>query len=153
MPATHEYGMTRRPEGVSLWVLVILQLCLGLLFAAHGAQKLFGAFNGPGMDAFIGSIGKLGLKPPVFWAWVVALVEFGGGLFIVFGFLTRLAALLIIVEMIGAIVLVNWKNGFFWTKGGMEFPLTLIAIALVLVISGPSPFSIDRGTGIERSKT
>jgi len=81
------------------------------------------------------------------------VVEFGGGLFIVFGFLTRLAAVLIIVEMIGAIVLVNWKNGFFWTKGGMEFPLTLIVIALVLVISGPSPFSIDRATGIESSTT
>jgi len=153
MPATHEYGMLRQPERLSLWILLLLQLCLGLLFTAHGAQKLFGAFNGPGMPAFIGSIGKLGLKPPVVWAWVVALVEFGGGLFIVFGFLTRLAAVLIIVEMIGAIVLVNWKNGFFWTKGGMEFPLTLIVIALVLVISGPSPFSIDRATGIESSTT
>src|SRR5262245_177327 len=153
MPATHGYGTSRQTERLSLWVLLLLQLCLGLIFMAHGAQKLFGAFNGPGLTAFTGSMARLGLPHPELWAWVVALVEFLGGVFIVFGFLTRVAALLIVVEMIGAIVLVNWKNGFFWTKGGMEFPLTLIVIALVLVITGPSPFSIDRATGIERSTT
>ena len=153
MPATHGYGTSRKPDGLSLWIVLLPQLCLGLIFMAHGAQKLFGTFNGPGMTAFTGSMAKLGLTPPDVWAWVVALVEFCGGLFIVFGLVTRVAAVLIIVDMIGAIVLVNWKNGFFWTKGGMEFPLTLIVIALVLVITGPSPFSIDRATGIESRAT
>jgi putative oxidoreductase len=143
--------MFKRHQGSEEWVALILQLFLGAVFMAHGAQKLFGAFNGPGMAGFTASITKIGLTPPVFWAWVVAMVEFFGGLFIFFGLLTRIAALLILVDMLGAILTVNWKIGFFWTKGGMEMPLTLGVIALALIIMGPSFLSVDRAVGIEKA--
>jgi len=134
-------------------VPLILQVFLGLVFMAHGAQNLFGAFGGPGMGGFTASITPIGLTPPVFWAWVVAIVEFFGGLFIFLGVFTRVAALLIIVDMLGAMVTVNWKAGFFWTKGGLEFPPTLAVIALTLVITGPGFVSLDRALGIEKTET
>ena len=77
------------------------ETALGAIFMAHGAQKLFGAFGGNGMTGTVGMIEFLGVGPPLFWAWVVALVEFFGGLAILLGFLTRVAAVLIIITMVG----------------------------------------------------
>jgi putative oxidoreductase len=145
--------MFTQHAALNRWVPLILQVFLGLIFMAHGAQKLFGAFGGPGMTGFTAFITRIGLTPPVFWAWVVAIVEFFGGLCILLGLFTRVAALLIIADMIGAIVTVNWKIGFFWTKGGLEFPLTLAVIALTLILTGPGFVSLDRVLGIETAES
>ena len=142
--------MFKQLQGLDRWVPLILQLLLGGVFMAHGAQKLFGVFQGPGIDGLAGMFQKYTILPSLFWAWVVAIVEFFGGLFIFFGFLTRIWAFLIIVDMIVAIIKVNWALGFFWLKGGLEFPLTLGVIALALVLVGPGFLSVDRAIGLEK---
>lgn len=142
--------MLQRLEGAERWAVLILQVLLGFIFVMHGAQKLFGAFQGPGVAGFAGMLQKYSITPSLLWAWVATIVEFFGGLFVLLGFMTRIWAGLLVVEMIVAIWKVNWANGFFWLKGGLEFPLTLGVIALVLVITGPSFVAVDRAIGLER---
>ncbi len=142
--------MLKQLQGLDRWVPVLLQFWLGGTLIPHGAQKLFGLFGGPGMAGWTATIQKLGFTPPVFWAWVVVIVEFLGALCIFFGFLTRFWALLLIIEMIVAINKVNWARGFFWLGGGIEFPLALAVIALTLVLGGPSFLSVDRAIGLEK---
>src|SRR5437868_12001548 len=87
------------------WALLIARVIVGLIFAAHGAQKLFGAFGGPGLDAVVKDMGPLG--------YPVAIGEFFGGLGLIVGFLCRFSAASLIVIMVGAIVKVHGPNGFF----------------------------------------
>ncbi|HOP80525.1 MAG TPA: DoxX family protein, partial [Armatimonadota bacterium] len=121
----------------AIWAPLIIRVVLGIIFMAHGAQKLFGAFDGGGISGTAGFLGDLGLQPASFWAWVVALVEFFGGLAVFIGLLTGVAALLLVANMIVAMAAVHWSQGFFAAQGGFEFPLALAAMALSLVFSGP----------------
>lgn len=126
------------------WAPLVIRLVLGATFMAHGAQKLFGAFGGHGIGGTAGFLESLNIKPALFWAWVLALVEFFGGLAIVLGFLTGVAAVLLIINMTVAIATVHWKSGFFAGEGGFEYNLALIAMALSLILSGPGALSLDR---------
>ena len=130
--------------------LLILRLFLGVVFVMHGSQKLLGAFGGSGIVGFAGLLAKYGIEPHVLWAWVVAITEFVGGICILFGFLTRFWAAGLVIDMTVAVVKVHLVNGFFWTKGGFEFVLTLGIIALVLLMTGPGAMSMDRAIGIEK---
>ena len=130
--------------------LLILRLFLGVVFVMHGSQKLLGAFGGSGIAGFAGLLAKYGIEPHVLWAWVVAITEFVGGICILFGFLTRFWAAGLVIDMTVAVVRVHLVNGFFWTKGGFEFVLTLGIIALVLLMTGPGSLSMDRAIGIEK---
>jgi putative oxidoreductase len=123
--------------------LLILRLVLGLTFFAHGAQKLFGWFGGGGMKGTSGMMSKMGVRPPELWALVTGLSEFLGGLGVAFGFLTPLAAALIIGVMIVAILRVHAPKGFFNTGGGIEFPLMNIAAAACIGFAGPGFYSLD----------
>lgn len=118
----------------------------------HGAQKLFGVFGGAGPTGLAALFTKIGITPGPFWAWVVIIAEFFGGAFLVFGFLTRIAAAALVIDMAVAMIMVNFKNGFFWLRpgGGWEFPLTLGVIALTLVLTGPGFLSVDRAIGWEK---
>lgn len=145
--------MLQRVEGLERWALVILQLFLGFVFVMHGSQKLFGAFGGSGVAGATAYFAKLGLVPSAFWAWVVTITEFFGGLCIFFGVLTRVWAAGLVIDMTVAVLKVHVPNGFFWGKGGVEFPLTLGVIALVLVLAGPSFLAVDRAIGVERRRT
>ncbi|MHB1456255.1 MAG: DoxX family protein [Armatimonadota bacterium] len=119
--------------------ILILRLALGSIFFAHGAQKVFGAFEGRGIEGVIGMTTSFGLPMPVVMAWIVALIEFAGGIAVFIGFFTRIAAAGICINMIVAIIKVHMKDGFF----ACEFPLSLLAIALSLVVSGGGRISID----------
>jgi len=127
--------------------LTFLRLVLGVVFFAHGAQKMLGWFGGYGFHATIGFFGHLGMPAPV--AFLVICIEFFGGLGLIVGLLTRIAALGIGVEMIGAIFMVHMPNGFFmnWAgkqKGeGFEYHLLAIAIAGTLLLRGAGKFSVD----------
>jgi len=127
--------------------LTFLRLVLGVVFFAHGAQKMLGWFGGYGFHATIGFFGHLGMPAPV--AFLVICIEFFGGLGLIVGLLTRIAALGIGVEMIGAIFMVHMPNGFFmnWLgkqKGeGFEYHLLAIAIAGTLLLRGAGKFSVD----------
>lgn len=124
--------------------LLILRLTIGLLFIGHGSQKLFGAFGGPGMAKFTEVTEKQGFRPAAFWAWLSALSEFGGGLLMVLGLFTPIAAAMIIAVMVMAIAKVHAPKGLWNTKGGYEFNLTLIAIATTLGIVGSGAWSLDQ---------
>src|SRR6185503_1081844 len=106
--------------------LLIRRVIVGAVFMAHGSQKLFGAFGGPGLSGFVHMLGPLG--------YLVAIGEFFGGLGLVLGFLSRFSAASIIVIMIGAIAMVHGKFGFFmnWmgNQGGEGFEYHLLAIAI-----------------------
>ena len=123
--------------------LLVLHVFVGLLFAAHGAQKLFGLFNGPGIDGVTGFMGSLGLEPARFHGLAAGLIEFVGGLLIALGLVTPIAAAGLIAVMVTAIVTVHAANGFFNQDGGVEFNLTLIASLFALTAIGPGDVSLD----------
>ena len=128
--------------------LLVLRLVLGVIFVGHGAQKLFGTFGGPRISGFAKALEQLGVKPARPMAILAGLAEFVGGILVMLGFLTPVAALALIVVMIVAIVAVHLKNGFFNTNGGYEFNLALVGIALTLLIAGGGAYSLDGLLGI-----
>ena len=126
---------------------LLMRLALGVVFVAHGAQKVLGWWGGFGAGATIQGFSKMGM-PPVLTILVMA-AEFGGGLLLIIGFLTRLAAFGIGCVMLGAIVLVHSKVGFFmnWMgnqKGeGFEYHLLALGLAIALLIKGGGALSVD----------
>ena len=123
--------------------LLILRLVVGLIMVGHGGQKLFGWWGGPGMNGWTQMIQKLRIRPAQPWAWVAALSEFGGGLLLAFGLLWPLGSLAIAGAMLVAIATVHLPKGFWVTKGGFEFNLTLIGAAAALALTGPGSYSLD----------
>lgn len=123
--------------------LLVLRVVLGLMFIGHGSQKFFGLYGGAGLNGTIKWIDSMGLRPAWFWGLVASLSEFGGGVLLLLGLFTPLGSLGIIAAMLVAIVQVHWSKGFWNTKGGIEFPLTNIAGALTLALTGPGKYSLD----------
>jgi putative oxidoreductase len=140
----------QRLEGLQRLAVLILRLFLGLVFVMHGSQKLLGAFGGGGIAGFAGMLARMGIEPHVPLAWVVAITEFGGGICLILGLLTRFWAAGLVIDMAVAIFKVHLANGFFMSKNGFEFPLTLGVMALVVLMTGPGAMSVDRATGIEK---
>ncbi|HET9222996.1 MAG TPA: DoxX family protein [Roseiflexaceae bacterium] len=128
--------------------LLVLRVFVGLVVAAHGAQKLFGWFGGAGMQGFSGWMASIGLKPARLWGLAGGLGEFGGGLLLALGLLNPLGSLAIIAAMVMAIALAHWSKGFWGVKGGYEFPLTLLVSSAVLGLVGPGAYSLDAALGI-----
>jgi len=125
--------------------LLIVRVTSGVIFAAHGAQKLFGVFGGKGLAATVEQMGA-----PL--GYLVTIGEFFGGLGLVVGFLTRFSAASLIVIMVGAIATVHGKNGFFLSNGGYEYNLALIGLLAPTLLCGPGRFSIGRYLPLPRSK-
>jgi putative oxidoreductase len=123
--------------------LLVLRIVLGLVVAAHGAQKLLGLFDGPGLDGFATQLERMGVRPGRPWALVSAVVEVGGGLLLVLGLLTPLAALLITGNLLVAILTVHISRGFWNTAGGFEYPLALAGTMVALSLIGPGRISLD----------
>ena len=128
--------------------LLILRVIGGLTLAAHGTQKLFGWFEGPGLTKLSQGFEKQGFKPVWLWVSLVILGELGGGLSVAFGFLTPLGAAGMFAAMFMAIFKSHWKNGFWNSKRGLEFPLQLLAIGVAIGIMGPGSYSLDALFGI-----
>jgi putative oxidoreductase len=127
--------------------LLLLRLAVGSIMAAHGAQKLFGWWGGPGIQGTAGMCSNLAYRAPLFMACGLALSEFGGGLALATGFLTPLGALAVTVVMINAVYLIHWPKGFFSGNGGYEFNLLIASAAVALAATGPGRFAIDRAIG------
>ncbi|RFU60315.1 DoxX family protein [Bacillus sp. V59.32b] len=123
--------------------IFIIRLVVGLYYAAHGSQKLFGWFGGGGPQGTGGFFEQIGIKPGKTMALLAGLSEFGGGILFLLGFLTPLAAILIIIPMIVAIVKVHAKNGLFSDNSGIEYNVVLIAVALGIWLTGPGAISLD----------
>ncbi len=123
--------------------LLLLRVFVGLLVAAHGSQKVFGWFGGGGIPGTQKMVRSLEVHPSIFWTWVSALDELVGGLLLALGFLMPLGPLMIIANMLFAVHRVHFGKGFWNSKGGIEFPLTLLVTALVLGLTGAGLYSID----------
>ena len=141
------------------FTLTILRLVLGVVFFAHGSQKMLGWFGGYGFHGTMGFFtAKMGIPAPL--AFLAICAEFLGGLGLIFGLLSRIAAFGITVNMLVAIATVHAANGFFmnWTgqqKGeGFEYHLLTIAVCVAIMIKGAGAFSLDRllGGSPERQK-
>lgn len=131
------------------WTLTIIRTILGVVFFAHGAQKLFGWFGGPGLKETMRTMhDHLGLPLPL--AFAAVATEFFGGVGLIVGLLSRVAAVGIAATMLSAIVMVHGRNGLFmdWfgarKSHGYEYHLLAIALAFVLAVKGSGALSLDR---------
>lgn len=124
--------------------MLILRLVVGLTMAAHGAQKLFGWFGGPGFAGTASFLEQMGFRPGELHAALVGGSELAGGLLLSLGLLTPLGTAAVTGSMVAAIATVHWEKGFFLANNGFEYNLVLIASALAIGFVGPGRFSLDR---------
>ncbi len=135
-------------ERLKPYAYTILRVAYGLWYMPHGAQKLFGLFGGniagvaKGMDS-------AGISPGMFWAYYIGSLEFFGGFLLAIGLLTRPVAALFFGFMCVATFYFNWRIGYFWTNRGLEMPLLLLVLSVVILIRGGGEHSLDRRIGRE----
>jgi putative oxidoreductase len=126
--------------------LLVLRVVVGLVFFAHGAQKLFGWWGGPGLQGTRQMLEQIGFRMPGAMAPIVAVSE-ASGLLLAAGFLTPFACLLMTAAMVVAIGSVHWRKGF-WNMGeGYEFNVVLLSAAVALAATGPGRYSVDHALG------
>ena len=129
--------------------LLVLRLVVGLYLFGHGSQKLFGWFGGYGLKGTAGFFGSaLGFRPAGLWTLLAGLSEAGGGLLMALGFLSPLGPLGVAAAMLVAIFAVHWPKGVWAQNGGYELPLTNLAAAVALALTGPGAVSLDAALGI-----
>ncbi|MGH1486752.1 MAG: DoxX family protein [Cellvibrionaceae bacterium] len=126
------------------WASLTLRLPVGVIFVAHGAQKLFGWFGGYGLEGTGQFMASQGLEPGFLMALLAGSAEFFGGLALIFGLLVRPAAAVLAFTMLIAAVVVHGSNGLFAANGGYEFALALIAVSVALVFQGGGNLSLDK---------
>ncbi len=128
--------------------LALVRAVVGLVIAAHGAQKVLGVWGGPGLAGWTQGVTRMGIRAPVFWAWVSSFSELAGGIAFAFGFLLPVVAAALTIQMGVAIERAHWGKGFWNSKGGIEFPFTLGAVAAISGIADPGAYSLDRALGL-----
>ena len=128
--------------------IALVRAVVGLVIAAHGAQKVLGVWGGPGLAGWTQGVTRMGMRPPVFWAWVSAFAELAGGIAFALGFLLPVVAAALTIQMGVAIARAHWGKGFWNTKGGIEFPFTLGAVAAINGVADPGAYSLDRALGL-----
>ena len=137
----------------------LIRFCVGAIIAYHGYPKVF-AGGAAGLSGLLA--GKMGLEPSLLWAWVVALVEFGGGIMVAIGLFTRLASFALVIEFLVIVFVVKWANGMIafapkaiqpgfagMTAGGFEFEMILGICNFAFLCGGAGRASIDRAIGKE----
>lgn len=120
-----------------------LRVPVGMIFMAHGAQKLFSWFGGYGLEGTGQWMASIGLEPGYLMALLAGSAEFFGGLFILIGLLTRPSSVVLALTMLVAIFAVHFQNGFFMANNGYEYALSLLAISVALIFSGAGKFAVD----------
>jgi putative oxidoreductase len=131
--------------------LLLLRLAVGLTLAAHGTQKLFGWFGGPGLNATGQFFTVLGFPPGRRHALMAALGETLSGVLLAIGLATPAAAAIFVSVMLVAVVTVHLSKGFFAQNGGYEYAFVLAVAGLTLAFTGPGSLSLDAVLGLERS--
>lgn len=126
------------------WGLLLIRLTFGLLMAAHGAQKLFGSFGGPGLTQTGHGFAALGYRPGKLFAVIGGLSEFLGGLGLAAGLLTPIAAAALIGVMINAMATVSGAHGLWDADGGVEYSVCITVVALAVAAMGPGRLALDR---------
>nr|BBJ03278.1 oxidoreductase [Marinobacter nauticus] len=126
------------------WGALALRIPVGIIFAAHGAQKLFGWFGGYGLEGTGQWMDSIGLSPGYLMALLAGGTEFFGGLALIIGLLVRPASAALAFAMVIAIFSVHIQNGLFMSNNGYEFGLALLAASVSLMFSGAGRASVDR---------
>jgi putative oxidoreductase len=129
--------------------LLVLRVVVGLLFAGHGAQKLFGAFGGGGLEGTTGMFDNIGLRPGWLHARAAGTAEFAGGLLLAAGLFTPFAAAALIAVMTAAVITVHGPNGIWNTQRGYEFNLVMAAAVFALAGAGAGTWSLDHVFGFD----
>lgn len=129
---------TRAGSGFSL-----LRAVAGIVFAAHGAQKLFGLFGGYGLEGTGQYMESIGLHPGFVMALIAGSIEFLGGLSLIIGLLSRVAAIGLTILSAVALFSVHISHGFFMSAGGFEYIMTLMVISIAVIIEGSGKWSLD----------
>jgi putative oxidoreductase len=127
--------------------LLVLRVVVGLCFAGHGAQKLFGSLGGHGIEGTAAFFDSIGVKPGRRNAIAAGAAELGGGVLLVLGLLTPLAGALLIAVMVVAIATVHARKGPWVTDGGWEYNAVMMAVAFALAGAGPGSVSLDGALG------
>jgi putative oxidoreductase len=125
------------------------RVLIGLLMAAHGAQKLFGWFGGHGLKGTSQFFAQLGFQPARLFATAAALGEFSSGLLITCGLLGPIGPALLLAVMVVAAMTVHWQNGLFATANGIELPLLYSIAAVRFALTGPGRYSLDTAFGFQ----
>lgn len=133
------------------WMTLPVRIALGLIFIAHGAQKVFGVWGGKGLAAVTAGDAPFGLQPAWLWMGAAAFAELIGGVLVLLGLLTRFGALMIVPVMLVAMFGVHWGS-FFLQNRGIEYTVALLAMALALLIGGGGRFSFDETLSGTRSR-
>jgi putative oxidoreductase len=133
--------------------LFLIRVVFGLVFAGHGAQKLFGWFGGYGIAGTGGFLESIGFRPGKLFATAAALSEFGGGLLLALGFLGPVGPALLLSVMFVAGITVHRKNAFFVATNGLEHPLIMATAAVGIALTGPGRYSLDAALGDYRLLT
>ena len=142
-------GRRRNASRMGDLAALVLRLVLGLFLAGHGSQKLFGWFEGPGLQDTSQFMESIGLQPGRSWAITAGLSEFGGGLLMILGLLNPVGPLGAIGSMVMATVKVHADKPIWVTEGGAELPATNMAAAMALMLNGPGKYSLDRALRIQ----
>ena len=121
-----------------------LRIPTGVIFVAHGAQKLFGSFGGYGLEGTGQWMASIGLEPGYWMALAAGSAELFGGIALLLGLLTRPAAFVLAITMLVAIITVHLPNGLFMSNNGYEFGLALLTIVAALMLNGGGKLSLDR---------
>jgi putative oxidoreductase len=145
---SHDRTVSRDRPAVDLSLLLV-RVIVGVIFFLHGAQKVFGWYDGPGLQKTVEMFEKMGTPAAV--GYLVAIGECFGGLGLIVGFLSRFSAAANIVIMLGAIAMVHGEHGFFLQNKGYEYNLALIGLLLPVLIAGPGHYAIGRFLPLPKS--
>ena len=133
------FPQSNAPSAAAInWALLLIRIASALAFLYHGSAILFGAFGGPGPERFAAY-----MHAPAAVGYLVGLAQVGGGLAMLVGIFVRVATVALIIVMLGAIFLVHLPHGFDIGKGGLEYALTQLLIALAVLIAGPGSYSLS----------
>src|SRR5438874_7501652 len=135
-------------ESGSDLALTVIRVAIGLVLAAHGAQKVFGMFEGPGLEKWHGAVASMGFAQPRVLGTLAAFTELFGGLALAIGLYIPIAAAMLAVDMLVAIRKAHWAKGFFVQKGGYEYPLVLFIALCVIGVSPTMRYSVDVALGL-----
>jgi putative oxidoreductase len=140
--AGRHFALETMNMGLDLGLLIV-RVVVGLIFAAHGAQKAFGWWSGPGFTGWTGVMGKMGLRPAPLWSAVSTSAELVGGVALALGLLTPLAAAALVAHGTVIVLRAHWAAGFWSSNRGYEFPLSLLGGAAAILFTGPGAWALD----------
>ena len=123
--------------------MLVLRIGIGIIFVAHGLQKAFGWWSGPGWQGWNGAMARMGFRPPLFWAATSLLAELGGGLALIVGLLVPLAGAGLVALTIVLFKKAHWPKGFWVRNNGIEFPLAFAVGVFALQVLGPGSWALD----------